>query len=90
MQPSTTKTVEVNFAGEGRPELVKLTKFVNLNATIAEMEALKPRYGDERDTRFDFLTKWKEGAKFDLVEEMGGLMEDLPDGTKTEHQKGLP
>jgi hypothetical protein len=60
------------------PILGKRADLVDLDATAAEtggFEAEESRCGDKGS---DFLsTNWKEGAKFELVGEMGSLVEDF-------------
>ena len=81
------------FEREGTTKSCNMANFVDLDAITAGMdgeEALKPQRDGGGCPEFDFLLVDKEKADiFELVAEMGGLGDNLHDGTEILHQKGL-
>ena len=82
VQLGATTTANVDLEGEGIGNLAEMANSVDLDMKVVDGkvgEVFEPQCGNERSLHFDFVsTDWEEGTKFALVEEMGGLVEDLP------------
>jgi len=86
VQPSTTKSNEIDLEGEGLADSCKMANFVDLHMTTAEtdeIEALKPRNGNKGSPRLNSLsTDWDEGLKFELAMKIEELCGNLPDAAE--------